>query len=91
MRAEKEMVERQVKAVIQEICNELKLPVLVQDGFCPGTLIKSQVLVDAISVIEEALNITIPEDCYIFSNKDNKQLSIQETVEKIIQVANDAN
>lgn len=88
---EPDVIEKEVSAVIKEICTELEIDAIVDSKFRPGDFIKSQVLLDTISTIEEALGISIPNEVYIFSEKDRKQLSIQETVQKIINVAKTVN
>ena len=82
-----ELVETEVLNVIREFCMTLKIDIPIDVEFCPGNLIKRQVLLTAISTIQDALGVTIPNDCYVFSNKDNKQLSIKETAQKILTVA----
>jgi hypothetical protein len=82
-----ELVETEVLNVIREFCMTLKIDIPIDVEFCPGNFIKSQVLLTAISTIQDALGVTIPNDCYVFSNKDNKQLSIKETAQKILTVA----
>ncbi len=88
---ESDIIEKEVSAVIKEICTELEIDAVIDGKFRPGDFIKSQVLLDTISTIEEALKIIIPNEVYIFSEKDRKQLSIEETVQKIINVAKNAN
>lgn len=83
-----DIVEEQVVAVVKEICEALKIEVVIDGEFCPGNFIKSQVLLDTISTIEDALGITIPNEHYVFSEK-KKQLSVKEAVQKIIKVAKD--
>ncbi len=82
-----EQVEEKVISVVKEYCKILKIDAIINGEFCPGDFIKSQVLLTAISTIEDALGITIPNDCYVFSDKRNKQLSIKETTQKILNVA----
>lgn len=88
---EPELIEEELIAVITEICTELEIDGIINKDFRPGDYIKSQVLLDTISAIEEALNIIIPNEVYIFSEKNHKQLSIEETVQKIIIVAKNGN
>ncbi len=84
---EAEIIEKEVISIVEEICGTLKIEAIIDGQFCPGNYIKSQVLLDAIGIIEEALGITIPNDCYIFSEKNRTQLSIKDTVKKILKEA----
>ncbi len=88
---EADIVEEEVIAVVKEICEALKISAVIDSEFCPGDYIKSQVLLDSITTIGDALGVTIPNECYVFSDKNRKQLSIKETVQKIIKVAKDGN
>lgn len=81
-----EKVEEEVITIVKEICEALKINAVVDSEFCPGNYIKSQVLLDSITTIGDALGVIIPNEYYVFSDK-KKQLSIKETVQKIIKVA----
>lgn len=83
---EAEIVEEEVIKVIAEICNELDIDAEIHQDFIPGNVIKSVILLSFISAIADALHINIPNNCYIFCDKDQNQLSIKETVAKIIYV-----
>ena len=85
-----ETVEKEVIAIIADYCQNLEIEVQtpVSAGFIPGNFIKSHVLLTAISDIAAVLDVQIPPECYIFFEKTKrKQLSIKETVEKILKVA----
>lgn len=84
---EAELVEKEIIAVVTEICEALQIDGIIDRECCPGTFIKSQVLLDSICNIEDALGIVIPVEYYVFSEKNNRQLSIKETAEKILKVA----
>ncbi|MBF4519165.1 hypothetical protein IRZ71_22660 [Flavobacterium sp. ANB] len=83
---EADKIENEVIRIIEEICTKLKIEVKVDSEFCPGNFIKSQVLLTFISVIEDNLELVIPNECYIFCDKDQRQLTIRETSQKIINV-----
>lgn len=80
-------IKEEVTKVVKEICSKLKIDVVVDADFCPGEYIKSQILLTFIGSIADALSVTIPNDSYIFSDKNQKQLSIKETAQKILKVA----
>lgn len=82
-----ETIEAEVISIIKEICEELSIDVDVDKDFTPGDLIKSHVLLDTISTISDAIGIQIPNDCYIFCDKYNRQFTIEEAVEKIIKTS----
>ena len=82
-----ELVEEEVIEIVKQICSILKIDATIDAECRPGDIIKSQVLLTAIGNIENTLGIKIPNDCYIFCDKNRKQLSIKETVAKIIKVA----
>lgn len=58
----------------------------------PGAIgIRSQVLVSIMVNLEEALNVVIPDSCYIFRDTDGmRELTIREAAEKLIKIAKDA-
>ena len=82
-----EIVEQEVANVVKEICSVLKIEAVIDSECFPGTIIKSQVLLSVIGSIADALGVIIPNDCYIFREKNLKELTIKETAQKIIQVA----
>jgi hypothetical protein len=82
-----EKAEQTVIAVVKKICKKLKIEANIDNEFCPGKFIKSQVLLTFISEIAEELHVKIANKHYIFSNGKDEQLSIHETAEKILKVA----
>jgi hypothetical protein len=58
----------------------------------PGIIgIRSHVLVDITGILEEVLEIIIPNNCYIFRDSDGiRELSIREAAEKLIKIAKHA-
>ena len=85
-----EQIEKEVIAIITDYCQilELEVPTSINKNFVPGNFIKSHVLLAAISDIAVALDVEIPPECYVFFEKsERRQLSIKETVEKILKVA----
>lgn len=84
------IVENELTALIKDYCEtlELDLPKTIDSDFIPGNFIKSQVLLTAICDIAVILNVEIPNNCYVFFEKNQRrQLSIKETVQKILEVA----
>lgn len=85
-----ETVEKEVIAIMVGYCQNLEIvvPAPINADFIPGNFIKSHVLLTAIGDIAVALNVEIPPECYIFFEKaTRRQLSIGETVDKILKVA----
>jgi hypothetical protein len=84
-----ELVEKEIIKTIDEI-NSIteKLDIVIDKDFCPGNFIMSQVLITAMTRIGRALQITIPDSCYIFHDKKSlKQFSIKEATQKLIKEA----
>jgi hypothetical protein len=85
-----DIVENKLISIILDYCKilEMDIPEKVNADFVPGKYIKSHVLLTAISDISLVLDIEIPNNCYIFFDSAlRKQLSIKETVQKILRVA----
>ena len=55
----------------------------------PGVIgIRSQVLVDIMGILEESLAVVIPNNCYIFRDRDGvKELTIAEAAAKLIKIS----
>ena len=87
IKLEVEKIEEEVVKVISGICSKLKIDAAIDKEFCPGNFIKSQILLTFISSIADALDVIIPNNCYIFCDKNQKQLTIEETTHKIIKYA----
>ena len=74
--------------VLEKINEAIDSEVVVNTDICPGSFFKSQILVTAIGRIAKALEIIIPENCYIFFDKKlQKQLSIKEAAQKLLKEA----
>jgi hypothetical protein len=58
----------------------------------PGLIgVRSQILVDIMGKLEELLNVVIPNNCYIFRERDGfTELSIAQAAEKLIKIATHA-
>lgn len=58
----------------------------------PGVIgVRSQILVDIMGKLEEVLNINIPNNCYIFRERDGiTELSIAKAAEKLLKIATHA-
>jgi len=88
IKIELDIIEEKISSVLNQLKNELETEVLI-DGACqPGAFFKSNVLVTAINRVADALEVIIPSNCYIFSDKiDCRQLSIKEAALKVQQKA----
>jgi len=58
----------------------------------PGVIgVRSQILVDIMGKLEELLSVVIPNNCYIFRERDGiTELSIAQAAEKLIKIATHA-
>ncbi|MGF6849430.1 hypothetical protein QFZ51_004665 [Chitinophaga sp. W3I9] len=81
-----EIVEKQLVTILKDYCERLEIPEKVDSDFFPGNFIKSQVLLTAICEVELALEVVIPNECYIFCEK-RRQLSVKEVAQKILEIA----
>ncbi|HMK16851.1 MAG TPA: hypothetical protein VK492_01520 [Chitinophagaceae bacterium] len=85
-------VEKEITKAIDETTNMLKIDAAVNEDYCPGILIPSQVLVTLMARIGRSLGVMIPDSCYIFHDKKNhQQLSIKEAAKKLIKEAKNGN
>lgn len=82
------------QAIIQEIIKLKNLSSVDKrariDLDCkPGLIgVRSQILVDVMGVLEEKLEIIIPNNCYIFRDSDGiKEFTIREAAQKLIKKA----
>lgn len=60
------------------------------DKLCkPGAIgVRSQILVDIMGKLEETLGIIIPNNCYIFRDRDGiTELTVRQAAEKLIKIA----
>ena len=81
-------------AIIKEIEQLKNLPSVdsdaqVNEDCKPGVIgVRSQILVDIMGRLEEILEITIPNNCYIFRDSDGiRELTIKEATEKLIKIS----
>ncbi len=63
---EQTLVEQKIVKIIEEIRDALEVDLTVDPDCSPGIFFKSQVIVTAIGRVAAALNVIIPEKCYIF-------------------------
>lgn len=84
-------------AIIQEIENlkglsNIPTETEITEESKPGLLgVRSQILVDIMGKLEELLNVAIPNNCYIFRERDGiTELSIAKAAEKLIKIATHA-
>ncbi|WP_298508131.1 hypothetical protein [uncultured Kordia sp.] len=89
MKLKLENVENQIKSIIEEINGQLGLNASIKMNTCPYEIgITSQILVSVMGLLENKLDVKIPNSCYIFYDKQkNKQLSIKEASMKLIKIA----
>lgn len=80
-----EKIEMEIINIIKGLCEKLNIDETVNSDFCPGTFIRSHVLVSIVPEIEIKTGITIPLECYIFNDKDNNPLSIKNAVDKLLK------
>lgn len=81
---EEDVIEQKIKAVLEEIKEQLETPVSIDCDCLPSAFFKSQVLVTAICRIAAALDVDIPNNCYPFYDKSlNKQLTIREAAQAL--------
>lgn len=86
------------EAIIQEIEKLKGLSTVDSDAEIdkeckPGIIgVRSQILVDIMGKLEEILQVTIPNNCYIFRDRDGiTEFSIKAAAEKLIKIAKYAN
>ena len=82
-------VESELMNSIQEVKEMFNLGDPITGDVCPGSIgIASQVLIDVMVRIGSKLGVSIPDNAYIFYDKDSrKQLSIREAAQKLINVS----
>lgn len=81
-------VEAEIANTIESIKSALKIDVVIDGECCPGSIIKSQILITVMARIGKKLGVIIPNNCYIFHDKKGqKQLTIKEAAQKLIKVA----
>lgn len=85
---DKKIIEDEIISAIEEIGNRLKIETKIDSESIPSFIgFTSMALITVMGVIEEKLNITIPNNCYIFIDQDSKKLSIKEATDKLIKIA----
>lgn len=85
-----EAVEMEIVKVVQEAATHMGVAIDVNASCAPGISgISSQVLVTVMCRLEGILDITIPDNCYIFHDRTSlRQLTIREASEKLLSVIN---
>jgi hypothetical protein len=83
-------VEKEIVKVVQEAATHMGVAVNIDAACAPGSSgLSSQVLVTVMCRLEGILDITIPDDCYIFHDRTSmRQLTIREASEKLYNVLN---
>lgn len=83
-----ETVENEIISTVKEICSTLKIVAEVDNNCIPAFIgFSSQALITVMGRLEQKLNIIIPNNCYIFIDKDNNKLSIEGAAKKLIKIA----
>jgi hypothetical protein len=86
------VVEQELTEAIEEVKQMLGIGAMIDGTVCPGNIgIASQVLLDVMVRVAIKLNVTIPDEIYIFHDKKTKnQLTIREASQKFINsIANE--
>jgi hypothetical protein len=88
-----ELVEEELIKAIDEINNAFKLGAVINRDCCPDTIgIRSPVLITIMARVSFILEVTIPDNCYIFHDKiTQSQLTIQEAAFKFLKLAKNGN
>jgi acyl carrier protein len=83
------VVEDEIIKIVEDLNTNLKIGATVNKHCAPGRSgFASQILVDMMADLEDALGVTIPSNQYIFFDKTNhRQLTIKEAAQKLIKVA----
>lgn len=89
MKLKLELIESQIKLLVEEFNSALGLNANITIDTCPYEIgISSVNLVCIMAKLEDTLKITIPDNSYIFYEKTNyKQLSIKEASLKLLKIA----
>ena len=78
---------KEIINVLEEVCSMLDMQHAIDIHFIPGNCIMSQVLISITPMLEQKLNIVIPEKEYIFfDSKTKKQLTIGEATNKLLKI-----
>lgn len=86
--AENKIIEEEIISVMKEIGNRLKIDREITTESIPSFIgFTSMALITVMGLLEEKLDITIPNSCYIFVDQDFKQLSIKGAAAKLIKIA----
>lgn len=82
-------VEKEITKAVNEIKGRLKIKATIDGDSCPGDIvgITSQILVTVIGRIANNLGVTLPNNVYIFHDKNSGQLSIKQATQKFIKSA----
>ncbi|MDP9082051.1 MAG: hypothetical protein M3O71_31940 [Bacteroidota bacterium] len=83
-------IEKEIVKVVQEAADHMGVAIDVDAGCAPGSAgISSQVLVTVMCRLEGILDITLPDNCYIFHDRTSlRQLTVRESSEKLFNIIN---
>lgn len=84
-----ERVEKEITTAINEVKQRLKISATINVDVCPGDItgMTSQILITVIGRIANSLGVSVPNNCYIFHDKNSGQLSIKQAAQKLIKAA----
>ena len=82
-------VQNEITKLIDDININFGLEVKITPTTCPNDIgISSHIIISVMGNLEALLNVSIPDNCYIFHDKkDNRHLSIREASLKLIKMA----
>lgn len=82
-------VEAEIIKAVEDVNKNLKIGATVNTSCCPGDDgFSSHILLHIMSRLQDTLGIIIPNNVYIFHDKDShKQLSIEDAAIKLIKLA----
>jgi len=87
------VVEGEIIKAVKVLSSKLNVEAEINSDCSPGTIIgiSSQVLITIMGQLEDALDIVIPNECYIFHDKvTHRQLTVKEAANKLIKIAKHA-
>tara|TARA_B100000780_G_C21100003_1_gene443862 strand:+ start:1204 stop:1476 length:273 start_codon:yes stop_codon:yes gene_type:complete len=88
MKLDTKLVEGHLRVIIEEVSKGLGLDTTITRNTRPyNEGLTSQILISVMTRLEVALDINIPDNCYIFFEKSTrKQLSITEAANKLVDI-----
>jgi hypothetical protein len=83
-------IEKELVKAVQDAADHMGIAYTASGGTAPGgSGVGSQVLITVMCRVEAILDITIPDNCYIFHDRTSlRQLTIREASEKLYNIIN---